>query len=136
MRRRHVVGVRASCQRRRGLGGCQAERASLVPYPVVGRVVQHSPSLAAEQPTVWCEPVAGNVLPQDGHQLRRDGDDANGTAGPVLEAALFMSGSAVGPLLADARRGLVEFEAAPPGFGQVAVTARSATASDGHSIAK
>jgi len=61
------------------------------------------------------------VLSQDGHQLRRNGDDADRAARPVLQPALFVPGPVVGPLLADAWRGLVQVEAASAGFGQVAV---------------
>jgi hypothetical protein len=66
--------VRPQGQRRGDLCGCQADRTGLLPHVAVGRAVEQSPLLAAEQPTVWCEPVAGDVVPQDGDQLRRDGD--------------------------------------------------------------
>jgi hypothetical protein len=65
--------------------------------------------------------VTGDVLPQDSYQLRQDGHDTDSAAWPVLQAALLMTGSAVGPVLADARSGLVQFEATPVGLRQVAV---------------
>src|SRR5215472_12275529 len=51
------------------LGWRQRKGSGVLPDVPVGRGVEHSPVLAAEQPAVWCRAVLGNVGAQDGHQF-------------------------------------------------------------------
>jgi len=113
--------IRATGQRPSCLGWGQGERASLLPDVAVGRWRQHSPTFAAEQAAVRGKPVKVDVATQDGHEFGRDRHDTDGAARPVLQAALFVPGPGVGPLLTDRGRGLGEFEAAPAGLGKVPV---------------
>jgi len=62
-----------------------------------------------------------NVMPQDRHQLGGNGDDADGPARPVFQAAFFVPRPGVGPVLAHCWRGLMQLKTAPPGFGKMAI---------------
>ncbi|WP_344925659.1 hypothetical protein [Streptosporangium carneum] len=61
------------------------------------------------------------VLPQDRHQLRRDGHRSPFVLGPVLEAPVVMSLPAVGPPLVRLWLGLGQDEPPPAGLGKAAV---------------
>ncbi len=78
---------------------------------------------AAEQAPVGCRAVVGEVPPQQGDQDRRDGHEADGDVGPVLEAAGLAGRMGAGPGGAGAGAGGSEGEGSRAVRGEVAVAA-------------
>jgi len=61
------------------------------------------------------------MTPQDCHQLGRNGDDTDGPARPVFQAAVFVPRPGVSPVLTHRWRGLMQLKAAPAGPRKMAV---------------
>jgi hypothetical protein len=76
-----------------------------------------------EEPPVGGGAEALDVVAQDRDEHRRDGDDADGVAGAVLELALVDGGAVVGPGGADAFRGPGQGQPAPAFCRHPGVTA-------------
>jgi hypothetical protein len=66
------------------------------------------------------------VLPEDHDELRRDRHEPDLLHGPVLESAVVLRLSRVGPQLADAGTGAVLQRRSPAVFGQLQVCHREA----------
>ena len=113
--------VRTACQWGGGLRWGQAEQRARC--HTGGRTWERALPrfIATEQAAVRRKPIARDVTPQDRDQLRRDRDDADGPAGPVFQATLFVAVPVSVHCLPRRGRGLMQFKAAPAGFGKVAV---------------
>ena len=78
-----------------------------VPGVAVDRLAEHAAAGAAEQLAVRRGPEGMQVLAERAGQDRRDGDDADGAAGAVLEVARLERRADAGPGAPNARAGAV-----------------------------
>ena len=79
--------VRATGKRSGGQLRSERRLAGSVPDAAIDGFAEHAATGAAEQPPIRCGAELPEVTAKDTHQDRRDGDDADGAVGAVLETA-------------------------------------------------
>jgi hypothetical protein len=89
--------IAAAGQRRGSQAGAEGGLAGGVPGAAVDRFAEHAAAGAAEQPAVRRGPECMQVPGEHAGQDRRDGNDADGAAGAVLEAPRLERRAGAGP---------------------------------------